>query len=67
MKYLLHRFHAGLQSRKAVREGDMPDLDFAAKKIGAAPKRFKDYRQLLDLKDLDIFMIVGGFPNRLFR
>src|ERR1039457_5784161 len=30
-----------------------PYLDFAAKKIGTSPKQFKDYRKLLDLKDLD--------------
>ena len=28
-------------------------LDFAAKKIGGSPKRFRDYRRLLELKDLD--------------
>jgi predicted dehydrogenase len=32
-------------------------LDFAAKKIGTSPKRFKDYRGLLDLKDLDAVVI----------
>src|SRR5512136_2769470 len=34
-----------------------PYLDFAAKKIGTSPKRFKDYRQLLQLKDLDAVVI----------
>ncbi len=29
-----------------------PYLDFAAKKIGTSPKQFKDYRKLLDVKDL---------------
>src|SRR5512141_2901494 len=32
-------------------------LDFAAKKIGAAPKRFKDDRALLDLRDLDAVVV----------
>ena len=32
-------------------------LDFAAKKIGTSPKRFKDYRGLLDSKDLDAVVI----------
>ena len=30
-----------------------PYLNFAAKKIGTSPKRFKDYRKLLELKDVD--------------
>jgi predicted dehydrogenase len=30
-----------------------PYLDFAAKKIGGKPKQFKDYRKLLELKDVD--------------
>ena len=30
-----------------------PYMDFAAKKIGTNPKQIKDYRKLLDLKDLD--------------
>lgn len=34
-----------------------PYLDFAAQKIGGQPKQFKDYRQLLDLKDLDAVVI----------
>lgn len=32
-------------------------LDFAAKKIGTQPKPFKDYRRLLELKDLDAVAI----------
>src|SRR4051812_34454649 len=32
-------------------------LDFAAKKIGTSPKRFKQYRQLLALNDLDAVVI----------
>src|ERR1051325_7089396 len=32
-------------------------LDFAAKKIGTSPKRFKEYRALLDAKDLDAVVI----------
>jgi predicted dehydrogenase len=34
-----------------------PYLDFAAKKIGASPKQFKDYRKLLELKDVDAVVI----------
>jgi predicted dehydrogenase len=34
-----------------------PYLDFAAQKIGTNPKRFKDYRQLLALKDVDAVVI----------
>ena len=32
-------------------------LDFAAKKIGSSPKRFKDYRRVLELKDVDAVVI----------
>src|SRR6266508_3289114 len=32
-------------------------LDFAAKKAGGQPRQFKDYRKLLDLKDLDAVAI----------
>lgn len=32
-------------------------LDFAARKAGGSPKQFKDYRHLLDLKDLDAVVI----------
>lgn len=32
-------------------------LDFAAQKIGTSPKRFKDYRGLLDLKAVDAVVI----------
>ena len=34
-----------------------PYLDFASKKVGTNPKQFKDYRQLLDLKDVDAVTI----------
>src|SRR5881396_1576183 len=34
-----------------------PYLDFAAKKIGKDPKQFKDYRKLLDLKEVDAVVI----------
>ncbi len=34
-----------------------PYLDFAAKKIKTNPKQFKDYRKLLDLKDVDAVVI----------
>src|SRR5262245_48300824 len=30
-----------------------PYMDFASKKIGTSPKQFKDYRKLLESKDLD--------------
>src|SRR5437588_40507 len=32
-------------------------LDFAAKKIGTSPKRFKDYRKLLEQRDIDAVVI----------
>jgi predicted dehydrogenase len=32
-------------------------LDFAAKKIGAQPQRFQDYRKLLECKDMDAVVI----------
>lgn len=38
-----------------------PYLDFASKKIGTQPKQFKDYRQLLELKDVDAVVI--GTPD----
>jgi len=34
-----------------------PCLDFAAKKIGTQPKQFKDYRKLLELKEVDAVVI----------
>src|SRR5262245_61813292 len=34
-----------------------PYMDFASKKIGSAPKQFKDYRQVLDVKDIDAVVI----------
>ena len=34
-----------------------PYMDFAAKKIGANPQQFKDYRKLIELKDLDAVVI----------
>ena len=34
-----------------------PYLDFAAKKVGSTPKQFKDYRRLLELKDIDAVAI----------
>src|SRR3954454_21413347 len=39
--------------------GDLhpPYLDFAAKKIGTNPKQFKDYRKLLEVKDLDAVVV----------
>src|SRR5258707_2453314 len=32
-------------------------MDFAAKKAGTSPRQFKDYRQLLDQKDIDAVVI----------
>lgn len=32
-------------------------MGFAAKKIGASPRQFRDYRRLLELKDLDAVVI----------
>jgi len=34
-----------------------PYLDFAAKKIGTSPKQLKDYRRLVELKDIDAIAI----------
>jgi predicted dehydrogenase len=34
-----------------------PYVDFAARKVGGQPKQFKDYRQMLDMKDLDAVVI----------
>jgi len=34
-----------------------PYLDFAAKKIGSSPKQSKEYRKLLDMKDVDAVVI----------
>ena len=34
-----------------------PYLDFAAQKVGGQPRQFKDYRKLLELKDLDAVAI----------
>lgn len=34
-----------------------PYLDFAARKIGGSPKRFKDYRKLLELREVDAVVI----------
>jgi predicted dehydrogenase len=34
-----------------------PYMDFASKKIGTSPKQFKDYRKLLEVKDLDAIAI----------
>jgi predicted dehydrogenase len=34
-----------------------PYLDFAGKKVGNNPRQFKDYRKVLDLKDIDAVVI----------
>ncbi len=41
----------------AICDIHQPYLDFASKKIGANPKQFKDYRKLLDMKDVDAVVI----------
>jgi predicted dehydrogenase len=41
----------------AISDLYQPYLDFASKKIGNAPKQFKDYRKLLDVKELDAVVI----------
>ncbi|MBI5384073.1 MAG: Gfo/Idh/MocA family oxidoreductase [Verrucomicrobia bacterium] len=41
----------------AICDLSQPYLDFAAKKIGGQPKQFKDYRRVLDLKDVDAVAI----------
>lgn len=41
----------------AICDLHQPYLDFAAKKIGTNPQQFKDYRKLLDLKDVDAVVI----------
>src|SRR5512139_1161353 len=41
----------------AICDLSQPYLDFAAKKIGRQPKQFKDYRRLLDLKEVDAVVI----------
>ena len=41
----------------AICDLHQPYLDFAARKIGGDPKQFKDYRQVVDLKDLDAVVI----------
>jgi len=41
----------------AVCDIHQPYLDFAARKIGASPRQFKDYRKLLEMKDVDAVAI----------
>src|SRR2546425_11960325 len=41
----------------AICDLQQPYLDFAAKKIGTSPRQFKDYRRLLDLRDVDAAVI----------
>jgi predicted dehydrogenase len=42
----------------AVCDIHQPYLDFAAKKIGTGPRQFKDYKRLLEVKDLDAVVVV---------
>jgi len=41
----------------AICDLHQPYLDFAARKIGGNPRQFKDYRSLLELKDIDAVVI----------
>jgi predicted dehydrogenase len=41
----------------AICDLHQPYLDFAGKKIGRNPKQFKDYRKVLDLKDVDAVVV----------
>lgn len=41
----------------AICDLHQPYLDFAARKIGNNPKQFKDYRSMLEIKDLDAVVI----------
>jgi predicted dehydrogenase len=41
----------------AICDLHQPYLDFAARKIGSSPRQFKDYRSLLELKDIDAVVI----------
>ena len=41
----------------AICDLHQPYLDFAGKKIGNNPKQFKDYRKVLDLKDIEAVVV----------
>lgn len=41
----------------AICDIHQPYLDFAAKKIGGKPREFRDYRRLLEMKDVDAVVI----------
>jgi predicted dehydrogenase len=41
----------------AICDLHQPYVDFAGKKIGNNPKQFKDYRRVLDLKDVDAVVV----------
>src|SRR6266542_3141735 len=41
----------------AVCDIHQPYMDFAAKKTGGSPRQFKDYRKLLEMKDVDAVVI----------
>src|SRR5262245_44594450 len=41
----------------AVCDIHQPYMDFASKKIGGSPRQFKDYRRLLEMKDVDAVVI----------
>ena len=41
----------------AICDLHQPYLDFATRKIGSSPRQFKDYRNLLELKDIDAAVI----------
>jgi predicted dehydrogenase len=41
----------------AICDLSQPYLDFSAKKIGGQPKQFKDYRRILEMKEVDAVVI----------
>ena len=45
----------------AICDLHQPYLDFAARRFGSSPRQFKDYRRLLELKDIDAVTI--GTPH----
>src|SRR5213593_653232 len=41
----------------AISDLHQPYLDFASRKIGTSPKQFKDYRRVLEMKDVDAVVV----------
>src|SRR6266498_5567330 len=55
---VLDGFHAHKDAEVvAVCDIHQPYMDFAAKKTGGSPRQFKDYRKLLEMKDVDAVVI----------